>query len=137
MKIFQAIAPFRSLILQKNREIKYQDEIKSAFYTAHQRTLHPSVTYFKQDEILKRVTTIIIYEDNTHDHHAVHHFSNLVNDEIKHDSFMKRRVIFSDGCSSQYKSRGPFADLAQKETPTNRNYFGSEHGKSECDGELR
>lgn len=58
----------------KNREIKYQDEIKSAFYTAHQRTLHPSVTYLKQDEILKRVTTIIIYEDNTHDHHAVHHF---------------------------------------------------------------
>ncbi|XP_070574408.1 uncharacterized protein [Ptychodera flava] len=48
-------------------------------------------------------------------------------------------VIFSDGCSSQYKSRTPFADVsfAEKDVQCSieRNYFGSRHGKGPCDGE--
>ncbi|WAR04477.1 LOW QUALITY PROTEIN: hypothetical protein MAR_019846, partial [Mya arenaria] len=49
---------------------------------------------------------------------------------------LKKRIIFSDGCSAQYKSKGPFADFANERTEINRNYFGSEHGKSECDVEI-
>jgi len=45
-------------------------------------------------------------------------------------------VIFSDGCSSQYKYKGPFAELAHSKSVINRNYFGSEKDKSECDAEI-
>lgn len=47
-----------------------------------------------------------------------------------------KQVIFSDGCSAQYKSKGPFADLSLKEIQISRNFFGSEHGKSACDAEI-
>ena len=43
--------------------------------------------------------------------------------------------IYSDGCSAQYKSKGPFKKLAGYNVPAERHYFGSEHGKSEADGE--
>jgi len=38
----------------KNREIKYQDEIKGAFYTAGQITMHPIITFYKADTGLVR-----------------------------------------------------------------------------------
>lgn len=47
-----------------------------------------------------------------------------------------KQVIFSDGCSAQYKSKGPFADLSLKEIQISRTFFGSEHGKSACDTEI-
>jgi hypothetical protein len=47
-----------------------------------------------------------------------------------------QKFIFSDGCSGQYKSKGPFADLSLETGVVNRNYFGSEHGKSECDADI-
>ncbi|VDI09049.1 Hypothetical predicted protein [Mytilus galloprovincialis] len=118
----------------KNRGIKYQDEIKSAYYTHQSITMHPIVSYYKCSTHLKRESIVVISEDNNHDFHAVNHYMNIVNTEIKED--FKRRIIFSDGCSSQYKSKGPFSDLALFKIPINRNFFGSEHGKSECDGEI-
>lgn len=47
-----------------------------------------------------------------------------------------KQVIFSDGCSAQDKSKGPFADLSLKEIQISRTFFGSEHGKSACDAEI-
>ncbi|XP_060573349.1 LOW QUALITY PROTEIN: uncharacterized protein LOC132731228 [Ruditapes philippinarum] len=121
----------------KNRQIKYQSEIKGAFFTARQVTMHPVVTYFQSDVGLVRNSSIIISEDNCHDYHAVNHFAHIVNSHIeKIIEKPKRRIIFSDGCSAQYKSKGPFADIANERIEINRNYFGSEHGKSECDGEI-
>ena len=109
-------------ILQRT-EIEYQDEIKCAYYTQQQITLHPVVTYYKDNSNLKREAVVVINEDNTHDFHAVNHYVKLVNEVIEKDKQFKQRIVFSDGCSSQYKCKGPFAD------------FGSEHGKNECDGE--
>ena len=43
--------------------------------------------------------------------------------------------IWSDGCASQYKSAGPLADCSLKSYKIMRNYFGSEHGKADGDGE--
>ena len=44
-----------------------------------------------------------------------------------------------DDCSSQYKSKGPFADLAASEhdfgLQIHGAYFWSRHGKGPCDGE--
>ena len=46
------------------------------------------------------------------------------------------KVLFSDGCSAQYKSRGPFSDISlESDVRVDRNYFGSEHGKGDCDAE--
>ena len=44
--------------------------------------------------------------------------------------------IFYNGCSSQYKSKDPLAHISLSQYPLERNYFGSDHGKSESDGEL-
>ena len=87
----------------KNREMKYQDEIKSAFYTANQITMHPIITFYKTDNGLKRHSFIIISEDNAHDYHAVYHFQKLVNLELQAEigQEARRKIIFSDGCSAQ------------------------------------
>ena len=48
-------------------------------------------------------------------------------------------VQWTDGCAAQYKSKGPFADIACSLVDFNatleRNYFGSRHGKGPSDGE--
>ena len=122
----------------KNREIKYQDEIKATYYTANQVTLHPIVNFYKTDLGLVRESCVIISEDSKHDYHAVHHYQDLAKNHISEQTQLppSRFLVWSDGCSSQYKSKGPFADLALEATKVNRNFFGSEHGKSECDGEI-
>ncbi|MES9901739.1 MAG: hypothetical protein ABW168_03535 [Sedimenticola sp.] len=122
----------------KNRAVIYQDEIKSAFYTQEQITMHPIITYYNNSIGLQvKHSAVVISEDNTHDYHAVEHFQKVVNDKIETELHKKptTKVIFSDGCSSQYKSKGPFADMS-KHTDINRNYFGSEHGKAEGDAEI-
>ena len=52
--------------------------------------------------------------------------------------FYLQLVIFSDGCSSQYKSKLPFLHLTELASSNpgvhlQRCYFGSNHGKSLCD----
>jgi hypothetical protein len=122
----------------KNRAIQYQDEIKSVYYTQEQVTMHPVVTYYKNNNILVRDSSIVISDDINHDYHAVEHYKNIVDGHIEGriGKTPERRVVFSDGCSAQYKSKGPFADLSLTSTTTDRNYFGSEHGKGDCDAEI-
>ena len=43
-------------------------------------------------------------------------------------------IQFCDNCSSQYKSRRPFAELARSPLDIIRIYFGEKHGKGQCDG---
>ena len=123
----------------KNRGIKYQNEIKAAFYTAGQVTLHPFVSYYRSegDFDIVRESDIIISEDCEHDYHAVEHFQEVVHShlvkQMGHEPSQK--IIFSDGCSCQYKSKGPFSDLAFSKSKICRNYFGSEHGKGPSDAE--
>lgn len=122
----------------KNRGVFYQNEIKSAFFSPEQITMHPIVTYFQSEVGLVRDSAIIISEDCIHDYHAVRHFTAIVDRHIegKTGNVPTRKVIFSDGCSSQYKSKGPLADLSlENSVEINRNFFGSEHGKSDSDAE--
>lgn len=98
----------------KNRGITYQNEIKSVFYSQEQVTMHPVVTYYKSGNSLVRDSSIVISDDHVHDFHAVRHFARIVDDHIakKRGTSPEKKVIFSDGCSAQYKSKGPFADLS-------------------------
>jgi hypothetical protein len=51
---------------------------------------------------------------------------------------LKHVIEYTDGCSSQYKCRGSFADVSYAKRNTGisfeRNYFGSRHGKGPSDG---
>lgn len=115
----------------KNRGINYQEEIKAAFFANSQITMHPIVNYYQKGDGLVKDVCIILSEDLCHDYHAVDFYKSLVDNHIKDqlNAAPLKQVIFSDGCSAQYKSKGPFADLSLKEIQISRNFFGSEHGK--------
>lgn len=68
--------------------------------------MHPIVTYYKSDSGLVRNSSVVISEDNDHDHYAVQHFQKIVDLELEKKLGAiqpNRKVIFNDGCSSQYK----------------------------------
>ena len=99
--------------------------------------MHPIIIYYHDpdtDQIM-RESHVFISDDISHDHHMVNHFRNLSLETLQGISEISKVIVFSDGCSSQYKSRGPLADLSLQKLPSAHNFFGSEHGKSECDGE--
>ncbi|WAR25842.1 LOW QUALITY PROTEIN: VRTN-like protein, partial [Mya arenaria] len=100
----------------KNRTVRYQDEPKSVFFTAQQITIYPVVAFY----------------------HSLHIPNLLKSLEYLNDIGIKfsKLYVFSDGCAGQYKGKGSFADLSLKSIHVDRSYFGSDHGKSECDGEL-
>lgn len=122
----------------QNRKVFFQDEIKSAHFSQKQITMHPIVVY--RDDTsghLIRESLVFLSDDTGHDSHAVEFY---LQGAIKHleneNADIRRIVIFSDGCASQYKSKINFADISLASHPTERNYYGSEHGKGEGDGEI-
>ena len=124
----------------KNRSINYQEEVKAAFFSNSQITLHPIVNYYHVPGVqgLMKEACIIISADLIHDYHAVEYYKSLVDQHIRTQIEIEpeKMVVFSDGCAAQYKSKGPFADLSLMNTPVSRNFYGSEHGKSACDAEI-
>ncbi|XP_022107160.1 uncharacterized protein LOC110988175 [Acanthaster planci] len=104
---------------------------------------HTVVTYYQCLKCTSQVTESIIFisPDTKHDHNAVHDFMDLVVLHLrqKRGIDIGMMVRFSDGCASQYKSRGPIADIAKSQEnyqfPLSHNYFGSRHGKGPADGE--
>ena len=120
----------------QNRKVFYQDEIKSAYFGQRQITMHPIVMYYKRDNVLFRDSQIYLSDDITHDYHAVEHFLTLASDHLARQIKVEREIIWSDGCQSQYKGKGTFADLSLSSETRERNYYGSEHGKGEGDGEI-
>lgn len=130
----------RVMDFAKNREVRYQTEIKAAFYTTEQITLHPVVNYYRSPrsgDIVKH-SVVIISDDKVHDYHAVEKFQQVVDAHLHREAGLEpeEKIIWSDGCASQYKSKGPFADIALNSAKINRNYFGSEHGKGDGDAEI-
>ena len=66
----------------KNRQIKYQDEIKFVFYAQKQITMHPIVTYYRGETDVVREASIVISEDNVHDYHAENQYQKIVEKHI-------------------------------------------------------
>ncbi|KAJ8048419.1 hypothetical protein HOLleu_00730 [Holothuria leucospilota] len=81
----------------------------------------------------------IISDDLTHDHHAVHEFTSAAIKHVRKEmtSPLTKVVLFTDGCSSQYKSKGPFADISyameDHGVPIQHEYFGSRHDPDSAD----
>ena len=118
----------------------YQEEIQSAYWSGTQTAIHAVINYFKcPNQCNENVTLVLaqITEDPLHDsfvaragHDAAFRF--LAENNVPLDTVMQ----FCDNCSSQYKSRRPFAELARCPLNVIRVYFGERHGKSQCDGFL-
>lgn len=121
----------------QNRKVFYQDEIKSAYFGQSQITMHPIVVYYKgTGSTLVRESLVFLSDDIAHDYHAVEHFLNIASDHLCKQRNIDKEVIWRDGCQSQYKGKGTFADLSLSSKGRERNYYGSEHGKGEGDGEI-
>ena len=129
----------------ENYTAKAQDEIQAAHWTQEQVTVHPIICYYNCNnptcQNLKPIMHSVVFlsDDLTHDHHAVHTFSSKAINIVKETQPITKIIRFSDGCSTQYKSKGPFVDISHSVVdsgiPMQHDYFGSRHGKGPSDGE--
>ncbi|KAJ8043450.1 Reticulocyte-binding protein 2-like a [Holothuria leucospilota] len=116
-----------------------QDEVQAGHWHHHQATVHPIVATY----LCVRCPTphtvqhslVYVSDDMVHDYHAVHKFFTEAVQFLEMQLAIAKIVRFSDGCSSQYKSRGPFLDISSYEKQTEHHFFGSRHGKGPSDGE--
>ena len=128
----------------ENYQCLYQDEAQSAHWSHDQATLFSIVVYStcpSCDENMHE-SLVFVSSEKQHDSHAVHHYVTLANQHLLDTRGLKisREIHFSDGASSQFKSRTPFADVAHSVEdygfPIEKHYFGSRHGKGPCDSEF-
>lgn len=147
--LVRSVSPFPAqsvcmvLDFAENFTCNYQQEVQAAHWHHEQVTVHPIVAYYRCPVCPKTVTESLIFvsSDRRHDYHAVHHFTKQA---LVHLRETRGLVIthvnqWTDGCSAQYKSKGPFADIAcaltDYDATLERNFFGSRHGKGPSDGE--
>jgi hypothetical protein len=127
----------------ENFTCTFQNEVQSAHWNHETCTVHPIVNYYHCEENCEEVVSesvVFISDDLKHDHHAVHAFMSTNHELMKQrNPNIVKYIQWSDGCSSQYKSKGPFLDISCSMDDlgclTERNYFGSRHGKGPSDGE--
>ncbi|GFS03165.1 (S)-beta-bisabolene synthase [Elysia marginata] len=102
------------------RKATYTHEVKSAHLGKAQVSLHPTVCFYKnEEEQLVRHVAMFFSDDIGHDYHAVHCFTLKMVEQLQKETVVDEVILWSDGAASQYK----------------RNFFASEHGKGEADGE--
>ncbi|GFO27538.1 (S)-beta-bisabolene synthase [Plakobranchus ocellatus] len=120
----------------ENRKATYSEEVKSAHFGKAQISLHPTVAFYvNSDGEQVRHVAMFFSDDIGHDYHAVHCYTQKMVEMLQNETPVREVIIWSDGAASQYKGRGSFADLSLYPFPVQRNFFGSEHGKGEADGE--
>ena len=117
---------------------RYQDEVQSAFWGGTQTTIHGTINFFRcLTEGCNEVVTLSlvhITDDTHHDSFLVRAVQNLTFRYLVEIGVPLDLIIqFCDNCSSQYKSRRPFAELARLALEIIRVYFGEKHGKSHAD----
>lgn len=125
----------------ENYTCQFQDEIQAAHWHHASATVHPIVCYYpcKICEDVMQESLVFISPDKRHDYHAVHEFMGKAINHLQQKMEIRQIIRFSDGCGAQYKSKGPFLDVAMSEAEygikTHHNFFGSRHGKGPSDGE--
>ena len=132
------------LDFSENYSTFFQNEVSSAHWVKNLVTVHPLVVFYNCpscDGVTHPVMDVLIFlsNDTKHDHHAVHEFMSRAVRFLKEERDVQFSKIyeFTDGCASQFKSRGPFADISFCEedwgVKRERYYFGSCHGKGPSD----
>jgi hypothetical protein len=121
----------------KNLTITRQDEPQFAFWHRQSITMHPVVCYYRCKCPKRTIVTLdlmCVTDDKTHDAHAVYAFVQVaIKHLIENRVPVKKIYQFTDNCAMQYKSYLCFDYLSQSQIPTERHYFGSEHGKGPGD----
>ena len=78
-------------------------------------------------------STVFISDDLLHDAHAVAKMEDMYITRLQKTGLeFAHKVVYSDGCASQFKSKVPFYYIATTHS-TQRSFFGTQHGKSPCD----
>ena len=124
----------------QNRNLPPQDEVKGNYWGGRKQiTLHPSVaTYLDENGKCKNLTITHLSDITSHSAAMVHHITKDCIDILikKHPTIeWKKVILWSDGCAAQYKGKHSFFFLDKLPIPAERNFFGSEHGKSKSDAE--
>ena len=135
----------------ENYTCQHQDQIQSLYFSQTQVSIHVTVLHRHslkevdgEDSSIEHPHIVtehlfVISPDLKHDHHSVHQRRSLVAqylNEIQYPvTFMHE---WTDGCSSQYKSRHCMGDVSHSIAdfgfPTIRNYFETSHAKGPQDG---
>ncbi len=111
-----------------------QDEIASAYFGYTQTSLLTNVSSYHCPTCSERIdeSVVFITSDLKHDSYVVKSACDQLALHLQDKGISaEKHVIFSDGCSQQFKSKVPFSILVDKNTE--RCFFGSQHGKSQCD----
>lgn len=124
----------------ENFSIVQQAEAQSAYYSHNQVTIHPCVCNYLVNGKLIRDSVVFVSDDLRHDAAAVGTFIAQLIEHLKMQlPSIQRLIVWSDGCSAQYKSKQPFTNLASKfgnpDIDFEWHFFGSRHGKNASDGE--
>ena len=136
-----ALKPGQCLGVQdfaRNLEVSFRVEIKASNWSKQQMTVHPHVFYFKTSETEETQRLVIFHLSDIakHDAQLVHHMTqdciNILSEKYPNEKWEKF-YLWSDGCVSQYKGKSSFYYLDKFKVEVERNFFGSEHGKNECD----
>ena len=127
----------------ENFSCTFQDEISAAHWHHEQATVHPTVCYYGCQQCGETVTESLVFisDDDKHDYNAVHTFATIGHTHLAQNRSLtiSKYIQFTDGCASQYKSKFSFLDISYSvldfNCVTQRNFFGSRHGKGPSDGE--
>jgi hypothetical protein len=114
-------------------------EAQSAYYSRNAVTIHPMVLVFASETDVHRDSVVIISSSTCHNGAAVRSFMQILGVHLEiHYPEVDTIFVWSDGASSQYKSRVPMFNIANSFGMSQSiiwNFFGSRHGKGESDGE--
>lgn len=118
----------------ENYTCSNQGEVQNAYYSRNSVTLHTIVATYKSDDEIICDSVVFVSGDLKHDWGAVYSFVRLL---CHHPQMVKKDatklILWSDGCSAQYKSRQPFYSIAvnyNQTVPIEWNWFSSGHDKA-------
>ncbi|XP_063953816.1 uncharacterized protein LOC135153700 [Lytechinus pictus] len=115
-------------------------EIQSAYWNSTSTTLHPTVTYYRdEDGKLQHKSIVFVSDLGDHNSKAVMAILNKLVPILKtHIPDLRKIHYWTDSPSSQYRNRFIFSTLCQHNdlfgVKASWDYFECGHGKSVCDG---
>ena len=118
-----------------------QDEIHGAFWSRKQTTFDPIITYYPFPHKCNQLVCdkiMIVSNDIKHDSFAVDIYIEKTLSHLKENNVsVKRIIMWSDNCSTQYKSYKVFDSMSKfKDILVMCNYFCAKHGKAQADGAI-
>ena len=121
----------------KNLEIQQQGELQRSFYSRQAATMFSSVIYYKCPRKCGEIVSVKVMgisADINHDAFLVRAFQVATFRYLLRSGIIPNKIyMWSDNCSSQFKSKQPFALLSSSTWKIEHNYFGAEHGKGPAD----